>query len=90
MTYVVVNVFCRNLTTCKNVVIIAMVNDENAPRLDKCSEVAQCFALVLQVPFKVWQVRERISQTQHCIELAVAAETLYVIHQCHPVAFLDH
>lgn len=88
-TYVVIDALGWRRSGAHDVVVVSMVDQEQAARSDTFLKVLNGQLLVTLIARRVQHVRERVTQTQDCVE-TVANQVLDVVKYGQPVCLFDH
>ena len=72
-TYMVVNILDWCSPGVKDGIIVPVVDDHDSAWSQEVCKVLQGYPLIIQVALKVWQVGERVTQTNHSIKRSFLA-----------------
>lgn len=88
-TYIVINALARRLATFHDVIVVAMVDEQQAARLNAPLKVHERLLLVALIADRVQHVGKRVAHANDRIE-AVANQMLDVVVQRQPIGFFDY
>ena len=89
-THIVVNIVFRRVALLEDVVVVPVIDDENAARTDERVKVFDGPALLPLVAVKVGEMRERVAHADEGVEAGRAPRDLDVLVEGQPVGLLDH
>lgn len=88
-TYIVINALARRLATFHDVIVVAMVDEQQAARLNASLKVHERLLLVALIADRVQHVGKRVAHTNDGVE-AVANQMFDVVVQRQPIGLFDY